>query len=84
MRVAGGVGAQGLQDQQLLGRVGQVVLAAHHVGDPGVEVIDGDGEVVERRAVGAGDDRIVEVGVREAGLAADHVVDERLAVVGNA
>ena len=50
----------------------------------GVEVVDGDREVVERRAVGAGDHRIVDAGVGEPGLAADHVVDDRLAVVGHA
>ena len=51
--------AQRLEHQQLLGRVGEVVLAAHDVRDAGVEVVDGDREVVERRAVGAGDHRVV-------------------------
>ena len=54
------------------------------MGDPGIEVVDRDGEVVQRRAVGAGDHRIIHVGVGEARLAADDVVDERLAVAGHA
>src|SRR5207302_8161862 len=65
------------------GRVGVVVVAAHDVGDLRVEVVDGDGEVVERRAVGAGDHRVVHVDVLEGRLAADQVAHERGAVVGD-
>ena len=39
--------AERLEHEQLLGGVGEVVLAAHDVGDLRVEVVDGDGEVVE-------------------------------------
>ena len=41
------------------GRVREVVVAADHVGDPHLGVVDGDGEVVERRAVAAGDHEVV-------------------------
>ena len=75
--------AERLEHQQLLGRVGEVVLAADDVRDLGVEVVDRDREVVEHRAVGAGDHRIVEAGVGKRGVAADHVVDDRLALVGH-
>ena len=37
-----------VEHEQLLGGVGEVVLPANDVGDPGVEVVDGDREVVER------------------------------------
>ena len=77
-------GAGGLEHEQLLGGVGEVVLAAHHVRDPCVEIVDRDGEVVEHRAVGAGDHRVVQMDVLEAGVAADHVVDDRGALVGHA
>ena len=49
-----------------------------------VEVVDRDGEVVEDAAVGAGDDRVVEVDVLEGRVAADEVVDDGLALVGHA
>ena len=78
------LGAERLQDQQLLGRVGVVVVAADDVGDGGVEVVDGDREVVERRAVGTGDDGVVHVDVLEGRLAADEVADDRGAVVWHA
>ena len=61
-----------------------MILAAHHVRDAGVEVVDRDGEVVEHRPVGAGDHGIVEMDVLEARVAADHVVDDRRALVGHA
>ena len=51
---------------------------------PGVEVVDGDREVVEDAAVGPGDDRVVHVDVLEGGVAADDVVDDGLALVGHA
>ena len=76
MRVARRRGAQRLEDQQLLGRVGDVVLTANHMRDPRVEVVDRDREVVEHRAVGAGDHRVVHARVREADLAADEVVED--------
>ncbi len=55
--------AERLEHEQLLGRVGEVVLAANDVRDAGVEVVDGDGEVVEHAAVGARDHGVVEVHV---------------------
>ena len=42
----------------MLGRVGEVVLAADDVGDRHLGVVDHDREVVERRAVGADDDEV--------------------------
>jgi hypothetical protein len=61
-----------------------VVLAADHVRDLGVEVVDGDREVVEDAAVGAGDHGVVHVDVLEGRVAPDEVVHDALALVGNA
>ena len=72
------------EHEQLLGRVGEVVLAAHDVRDVRVEVVDGDGEVVEHAAVGARDDGIVEVHVGEGRVATDQVVDDGRPLVGHA
>ena len=72
-----------LQDQHLLRGVGVVVGAAHDVGDAHVEVVHHDGEVVERRAVGAGDHEVVLERVLERRLAADDVLDDRGALVGH-
>ena len=58
----------GLEHEQLLGSVRQVVLAAHDVRDPRVEVVDRDREVVQRRAVRARDHGVVEMHVLEARL----------------
>jgi len=82
--VARHVGAQRAQDEHLLGRVGEVVVAAHDVGDPHLRVVDRDGEVVERRAVAARDHEVVLGGVRERHRPADHVLHHGLAVVGDA
>ena len=49
--------AEGPEQEDVLGRVAQVILAADHVADPHRGVVDDDAEVVERRAVGADDAR---------------------------
>ena len=84
MRVDRRVGAERLVDAHVLGRVGVVVGAADDVGDPRVDVVDDDREVVDRRPVGARDHEVVEQRVLELGLAAHDVVDHRHAVVGHA
>ena len=61
-----------------------MVGAADDVGDAGVEVVDDDGEVVDGRAVGAGDHEVVLQGVLELALAADDVADDGDALVGDA
>ena len=62
-----------------------MILAADDVRDPGVEVVDGDREVVEGAAVGARDHRVVQrARSANARLAADEVVDDRRALVGDA
>ncbi len=47
--------------RDLLGRVGDVIVAADDVGDLHRDVVRDDGEVVDRRTVGAEDDEVIEV-----------------------
>jgi hypothetical protein len=54
------------------------------VGDAGVVVVDDDGQVVDGRAVGAGDHEVVLQHVLELRLAADDVDDRGVALVGDA
>ena len=64
--------AESLEELEVLRGVGEVVLAADHVGDPHLDVVDDVDEVEDRFAVGAEDH---EVAVFDAGdLAADQVV----------
>ncbi len=83
VRIARRRDPQGLHHQQLLRGVGEMVVAADHVGDPHVRVVDGDREVVENGAITPGDDELVLSVIREAHLAADLVGDDRVAAVGD-
>ena len=58
------VGAERPEEQDVLGRVGDVVLAADDVADRHVGVVDDDHEVVERRAIAADDDQVAAQVVR--------------------
>ncbi len=68
--------AEGAEQQDVLGRVREMVLAADHVADLHRRVVDDDREVVERRAVAADDDEVA-AEVRDVDLdaAADDVVE---------
>ena len=68
--------AERLEDVDLARGVVDVIVAADDVGDVHVHVVDDDREVVGRRAVGALDDEIVELGVVDDDLALDRVVDD--------
>ena len=64
------------EQQDVLGRVREVVLAADDVADLHRRVVDDHREVVERRAVGADDDEVAaEVGDVDLDAAADDVVE---------
>ena len=84
VRVDRQVGAERAQDVDLRRRVRDVVVAADHVRDPVEHVVDRRGEVVDRAAVGADDDRVGEVLVRELDPAAHRVVPRDRALVGHA
>ena len=83
MGVARGLGSQRGKDEQLLWRVGEVVVAADDVGDAHLEVVDRDREVVQRSPIATRDHEVVQGGVRERDRSADEVVDHRLALVGD-
>ncbi|OIQ70399.1 hypothetical protein GALL_479880 [mine drainage metagenome] len=72
--------AHALIDLGLAGGVVQVVVAADHVGDPHVVVIDDHGEVIGRRAVRAQQDQVVEILVLEGHVALHLVGDQGLAL----
>ena len=64
---------EGLEDLDLHRRVGDVVLAADHVGDAEVDVVDDRGQRVEVGAVLAHQHRVGQRGAIHMGLAADEV-----------
>ena len=67
--------AERLEQQDVLRRVADVVLAADHVADLHRRVVDDDREVVERRPVAADDDEVAaEVGRVDLDPVADQVV----------
>ena len=68
--------AQRPEQQHVLGRVGEVVLAADDVADAHGDVVDDHGEVVERRTVGADDDEVAaEAGGVDLDVSPDEVVE---------
>ena len=74
--------AERLEQQDVLGRVADVVLAADDVADAHRRIVDDDREVVERRPVAAHDDEVpAEVGRIDLDPVADQVVprDDALA-----
>ena len=68
-----------LVEQDVLRRRADPLLTAHDVGDAHLVVVDDDGQVVRREAVGLEDDLVV--GVRRVDLAADQVLEVGLDVV---
>ncbi len=73
--------AEPLVEQHVLGGRGDPLLAAHDVGDAHLVVVDDDGEVVGREAVGLEDHLVV--GARRRHPAADQVVELERGVVGD-
>ena len=72
--------AHGPVDQGLAECVGQVIVAAHDMGDIHVMVVDDNGQHVGRRAVSAQQDHVVELVVAYRYPALDRVVDDGFAV----
>ena len=73
--------AEGLVDHDLTRGVGQVVVAADDMGDLHHGVVDDSREVVRGRAIGAEDDKVVELLGIEGHLAVDGIVDNDVAAV---
>ena len=72
--------AHALEDHELAESVVQVVIAADHVGDAHVVVIDHDREHVGRRAVAAQDDEIVDFLVPHGDRTLDEVLNGSFAL----
>ena len=84
VRVARRNGVERAQNQQLLRRVREVIVAANHVGDPHVRIVHRDREVVQRGAVATRDHEVVLGPVLEPNRPADQVLDHRHPVVRDA
>ena len=74
---------EGAVDQHLAVRVRQMFDGPNDVGDLHLVIVDDDGEVVRRQPVGADQDEVAERLLPPRHLAADHVVDRDVAVVGD-
>ena len=83
MRVDRPAKVQGVLEQDVLGGVAQMLLAANHVGDGHQLIVDDHGKVIGGVAVGLQDDEVVKLGARDVRLAPHHVGDRDLAGVGN-
>ena len=62
----------------------EMVVAADHMGDAHVVIVDDHRQVVGRRPVGAQQDQIVEFGILDGDLALHQVMDRRRAVLRRA
>ncbi len=60
--------------RDLFWRVRDVVVAAQHVGDSHVEIVHDHGEVVDRGAIGAQDDEVLDIGALERDAAVHRVL----------
>ena len=74
VREHGACGAQRLIEQNLLGRVGNVIVAAHHVRDAHEDVVTHHRQVVDGGAVGTENDEVFDVLVGEGDVFVHHVV----------
>ena len=63
--------------QDLLRRVRDVIVAAHHMRDPHLHIVGHDREVIGRQAVGADDDEVLDDGAVEFDRAVDEIVEAR-------
>ena len=73
--------AHGADDLELAEGIVQVIVAADHVGDVHVVIVDDDGQHVGRRAVGAQQDHVVELCVLDLDLALHGILDHGLAAL---
>ena len=79
VRIDRRLSAQGEQHVHLPRRVVQMIIAANHVRDLHVHVIDHDAEIIGRRAVGARNDQIIELGVLKDHAPVHDIIDHDLA-----
>ena len=71
--------SQRIEEHELVRSVGQVLLAANHMGDLHGRVVEGTGEVIDGETVRFHDDEVADERAVEAHLATDHVRETDLA-----
>ena len=69
---------QGLVDEDLTGRVGDVIVATDDMGDLHGHVVDNDREIIGRGTIGAQDDQVVQLAVVKRQFAMNEVDETRL------
>ena len=79
MRIFGPCDPQCVHNMDLPRRVVEMVIAAYHMGDLHLVVIDDDGEVVSRHTIRAHDDQVIELGIIEDHFTADLIAYTNLA-----
>ena len=84
MAEGGHLEAEGVVEQNLLGRVGNMVVAAEHMGHAHVMVVHHHGEVVGGHTVGTAEHHVVKFGNIHGNGALHHVVEHDAALVGHA
>ena len=67
-------GAERAEEQDVLRRVREMIVAARDVRDGHVDVVDDDGEVIRRIAVGAEQNEVVDQIALELHVAADEIM----------
>ncbi len=73
--------SEALVKQVVLRRGGEILAAAHHVGDAHQMVVDDIGEIIGRQAVALHEDLIVQGAVFHPDIAEDFIMKDRLALV---
>jgi hypothetical protein len=79
MAEGGGLGTKRLEQLNLRCRVGDVILAAHHMGDAEVDIVDDARQRVEIGTIGADQHRVRQRGCIHMLLAADEIVPHHIA-----
>src|SRR5207245_8297777 len=74
VRVDRNLGAERADDIDLPRRIVDVIVAANHMGDVHVEIVDDDAKVVRRNAIAAYDNQVVKLGVADLDVALDLIV----------
>jgi hypothetical protein len=64
---------EGAQNRDLSRRVVDVIITPEHVGHAHIPIVDHHAKIVGRRAIGAGDDEVIEFAVIEGDGPLDHI-----------
>ena len=64
----------------LFGGIAHMVVAANHVRDAHVPIVHHDAEIIGWRAIGAGDNPVVQLNIVDSDFAFDHVIPDHCAI----